>query len=52
MAVALKDGSMPLLAVEKDLNGLEKGRLEVTRLEQKVLAGGLFEIPKDYTEVK
>ena len=48
----LKDGSMPLLAIEKDLNGKEKGRLEVTRLEQKTIVDGMFEIPKDYTEVK
>lgn len=52
LAVVLKDGSMPLLAIEKDLKGVEKGRIEVTRLEQKVLADGLFDIPKDYTEVK
>lgn len=51
-ALTVKEGAMPLLAVEKDLNGNEKSRLEVTRLEQKVLTEGLFEIPKDYTEVK
>lgn len=48
----LKDGAMPLLAIEKDLSGKEKGRLEVTRLEQKAIGDGMFEIPKDYTEVK
>lgn len=52
LAINLKDGSMPLLAIEKDLAGNEKGRLEVTRLEQKVIAAGLFDIPKDYTQVK
>lgn len=52
LAVTLKDGSMPLLAIEKDLKGTEKGRLEVTRLEQKVIADGLFAVPKEYTEVK
>lgn len=51
-ALAVKEGAMPLLAIEKDLNGNEKSRLEVTRLEQKALTEGLFEIPKDYTEVK
>ncbi len=51
-AMTVKDGAMPLLAIEKDLAGNEKGRLEVTRLEQKTLAAGLFDIPKDYTEVK
>lgn len=51
-ALAVKDGSMPLLAIEKDANGNEIGRLEVTRLEQKVLAAGLFDTPKDYTELK
>ena len=52
LAVPLKEGAMPLLAVEKDLNGNEKGRLEVTRLEQKALADGMFDTPKDFTEVK
>jgi hypothetical protein len=52
LAVKMKDGSMPLLAIEKDLNGVEKGRLEVTRLEQKTLDAGLFVTPKDYTQVK
>lgn len=51
-ALTVKDGSMPLLAIEKDLNGTEKGRLEVTRLEQKVLNAGLFDTPKDYAEMK
>ena len=51
-AVPLKEGSMPLLAIEKDFAGNEKARLEVTRLEQKVLAEGLFDMPKDFTEVK
>jgi hypothetical protein len=52
LAVPMKEGSMPLLAIEKDLAGNEKGRLEVTRLEKKVLADGLFDTPKDYAEVK
>jgi hypothetical protein len=52
LAVPLKDGAMPLLAVEKDLAGNEKSRLEVTRLEQKTLADGMFLTPKDFTEVK
>ncbi len=51
-ALTLKDGYMPLLAIEKNLNGVEKGRLEVTRLEEKMLDDGMFSIPKDYTEVK
>jgi hypothetical protein len=52
IAVPMKEGSMPLLAIEKDLNGNEKARLEVTRLEQKVLVEGMFDTPKDFTEVK
>ena len=52
LAVKMKDGSMPLLAIEKNLAGVEKGRLEVTRLESKVLDAGLFVTPKDYTRVK
>lgn len=51
-ALTVKDGVMPLLAIERDLRGNEKGRLEVTRLEQKTLSAGLFDIPNDYTEVK
>jgi hypothetical protein len=51
-AMTLKDGSMPLLSIEKDLKGAEKGRLEVTRLEEKDLAETMFSVPKDYTEVK
>ncbi|CAN5331889.1 hypothetical protein BH09BAC5_BH09BAC5_02590 [soil metagenome] len=51
-AVTLKDGSMPLLAIEKDLNGNEIGRLEVTRLEQKSLVDGMFDTPKDYRRVE
>lgn len=52
LSVPMKEGSMPFLAIEKDLAGNEKGRLEVTRLEQKALAEGLFDTPKDYTQVK
>lgn len=52
LALNVKDGSMPLLAIEKDLKGNETGRLEVTRLEQKPLAAGLFDTPKEYTELK
>ncbi|MDQ3109157.1 MAG: DUF4412 domain-containing protein [Bacteroidota bacterium] len=52
LAVPLKEGSMPLLAIERDLLGNEKSRLEVTRLEQKTLAEGMFLTPKDFTEVK
>jgi hypothetical protein len=52
LAITLKDGSMPLLAIEKDMKGVEKGRLEVTRIEQKVLAPALFDTPADYKEVK
>ncbi len=52
LAVPLKEGNMPLLAIEKDLRGNEEGRLEVTRLEQKSLTDGMFVTPKDFTEVK
>ncbi|HTL82637.1 MAG TPA: DUF4412 domain-containing protein [Bacteroidia bacterium] len=48
----LKDGSMPLLAIWTDLKGVEKGRLEVTRLEAKTVNDNMFTIPSDYTEVK
>jgi len=51
-ALNVKDGYMPLLAIEKDLNGVERGRLEATRVDEKILDDGMFAIPKDYTEVK
>ena len=49
---SIKKGSMPMLAVWTDLNGVEKGRLEVTRLEAKTVNDNMFAIPTDYTEVK
>jgi hypothetical protein len=42
---------MPLLAIEKNLKGEERGRLEVTRIEQKDITDGMFAIPSDYAEV-
>ncbi|MBI3510325.1 MAG: DUF4412 domain-containing protein [Bacteroidetes bacterium] len=53
LAIAnLKAGSMPLLAIESNLNGVERGRLEVTRLEAKAIADNMFDVPKDYTKVE
>lgn len=50
-ALTIKDGYMPLLAIEKNLKGEERGRLEVTRIEQKDITDGMFTVPSDYVEV-
>ena len=42
------DGTFPLLAIERTLQGEEKSRLEVTKLERKILDYSLFAVPKDY----
>ena len=42
------DGMFPFLAVESPMDGKEKGRLEVTKIEKKPMEASLFEIPKDY----
>jgi hypothetical protein len=50
-SLTVKDGYMPLLAIEKNLKGVERGRLEVTRIQQTDIADGMFTVPKEYTEV-
>jgi hypothetical protein len=42
------EGGFPMLAVESAMDNTEKGRLEVTKIEKKVLDASLFEIPKGY----
>lgn len=41
-------GGFPLLAIEKSMDNVEKGRLEVTKIEKKALDASLFEVPKGY----
>lgn len=41
-------GGFPMLAVEKSMDNVEKGRLEVTKVEKKALDSSLFEVPKGY----
>lgn len=48
----MPDGSMPLLAIEKDLKGNEKERLEVTSIEEKAVPDSKFLVPKGYKEIK
>ncbi|MFN8713513.1 MAG: DUF4412 domain-containing protein [Bacteroidota bacterium] len=52
LALPVKDGSFPFLAVKYDAAGKEVGRLEVTRIEKKVVSASVFDVPKDYKEVK
>jgi hypothetical protein len=41
-------GGFPMLAVETSMDNVEKGRLEVTKVEKKTLEASLFEVPKGY----
>lgn len=41
------EGMFPFVAIEKS-GGVEKGRLEVTKIEKKVLNDSMFNIPADY----
>ncbi|MBN8701555.1 MAG: DUF4412 domain-containing protein [Bacteroidetes bacterium] len=42
------DGMFPFLAIESSLSGTEIGRLEVTKIQKKVLDDGKFQIPTGY----
>jgi hypothetical protein len=46
------NGMLPLLSVESDMAGHEIGRLEMTKIEKKVIEPSAFNIPKDYKEYK
>jgi hypothetical protein len=51
-ALELLDGKhFPLRAIGYDKVGAEKGRVEVTKIEKRVLAPALFEIPEGYKVV-
>ncbi len=52
LAMTNPDGSMPVLAIMKDLKGVEKERMEVTKIESKVVTDDVFNVPADYTEQK
>jgi hypothetical protein len=51
---AIKDskGMMPLLSVESDLSGKEISKLEVTKIDKKVLEASQLEIPKEYKKME
>jgi hypothetical protein len=44
----LPDGDFPFLAVESPMDGKERGRLEVTKIDKKVIDAKMFEIPAGY----
>jgi hypothetical protein len=46
------EGGFPMLAIESSMDNKEKGRLEVTKVQKKVMDATLFEIPKGYQEFK
>lgn len=50
MALGVKSGSFPFLAIKYDAAGKEAGRFEVTRIEKKQISASGFEIPKGYSE--
>lgn len=52
LALPVKDGSFPFLAVKYDAAGKELARLEVTRIEKKTVSLSVFDVPKDYKEFK
>ncbi len=43
-----EQGIFPLIVIRKDKNGKERGRMEATAIESKVLSNELFEIPRRY----
>ena len=43
-----QQGLFPLVVIRRDKGGVERGRIEVTAIEQKWLADELFEIPRFY----
>jgi hypothetical protein len=45
-------GMFPLLSIESDLSGKELSRLEVTKVDKKVIDAATLEIPKDYKKVE
>jgi hypothetical protein len=42
------EGLFPLIVIRKDKRGAERGRMEVTAIESKMLSDELFEIPRRY----
>jgi hypothetical protein len=42
--------TFPMLSIETDLSGKEKGRLEVTKITKKEVDPAMFEIPKGYNK--
>ncbi|MCA6361616.1 MAG: DUF4412 domain-containing protein [Bacteroidetes bacterium] len=52
LALPVKDGSFPFLAVKYDAAGKEVGRLEVTRIEKKTVSLSVFDVPAAYKEFK
>ena len=45
-------GYFPMVSTWTDINGVEKERLEVIKINEHILRGNFFTIPSDYTEIK
>jgi hypothetical protein len=45
-------GYFPMQSIWTDINGVEHERLEVTRIDERVLRGNFFTIPSEYSEIK
>lgn len=52
LALPVKNGALPFLAVTYAASGKEVARMEVTRIEKKKVAEAQFSVPTDYTETK
>lgn len=44
------DGLFPLLAIQRNKNGKETGKIETVKMERKELSASLFKIPAGYTK--
>ncbi len=47
-----KEGFLPVLAVERNLVREEKQSMEITSVNQRSVSDKLFEIPKDYKNLR
>ena len=45
-------GYFPMVSTWTDLNGVQVERLEVTKIDERVLRGNFFSIPDDFEEIK
>ena len=45
-------GYFPMISTWSDMNGVQIERLEVSKIDERVLRGNFFTIPADYDEIK